>query len=106
MSRIKKIENIVLGVLERYPESRDSDETLYYEIIKDHEHTMHYGFSVYELLMERKKWGIPSYETVGRTRRKLQEEHEELRGSKWATRYRREEEERFIAYARGEEEDG
>lgn len=97
--KINKVEKMVKGILEEIPATRDSDDILYYYIIIEHNKALAMNGTPYDIFVNGREFGLPSYETVGRTRRKLQEKYEDLRGSKWATRIRRKREEEFIAYA-------
>lgn len=96
--KIKDVEHRVKNILVDFPETRDSDEVLYYFIIREDPVLKHVG-DIYDILIKRKEFGLPSLESVGRTRRKLQEKFEDLRGTKWATRYRKLKEEEYRAYA-------
>lgn len=104
MKELTTTTNLVKKVLEAVPETRDSDNLLYLEVIKVISKTegvdllkipMEQFFS-YLLLHE-----VPSVETVGRCRRKLQEKYPELKSNKVVAAFRSEREEMFREYARG-----
>ena len=78
----EKLQTKVKRILIEKPYTRNSDDLLYAEMLKsvatekgislaDH--------SIITLLVNRKVFGLPSYESVGRARRKLQETDETLR---------------------------
>ena len=82
-------------ILERYPEARDSDRvlTLIY-------HTIFNGVNAcapYEEVMLNE--GLPSEESLGRCRRKIQETDESLRGTKAKEKIRLLEQLAYIDYA-------
>lgn len=97
--RLKNVETIVRNTLTDIPETRDSDDLLYYNIIKLWQEGLGEEFNVYEIFCNRREWGIPNFESVRRTRQKLQANNENLRGTLWARRYRRRKEEEYRAYA-------
>ena len=79
MAKLEAVARTVRGILERCPEARDSDDLLYCKIINI------YGagtMDVLEFFRRRKSMGIPSFETVRRSRQKVQEEHPELKGTR------------------------
>ena len=82
--------NEVEKMLLRYPGLRDNDERLmanvWYKFIGDNTLTYTSGFNVLSMLSKGK---LPSYESVSRCRRKIQEINPELRGEKWAKRQSR-----------------
>lgn len=77
MKRIKKIEEIVLEVLERNHKPRKDDFILYGHILHklgvDLKNT-----SLYDFLGNAKKYGYPTFETVSRCRRHIQEIRQDL----------------------------
>ena len=96
---LKTITAIVKDVLEHDPKARNSDEYLYYKICEIVGHRfIHLPF--YQVIMNRKEYGFPPFETVGRARRKLQETHPELAGNSTVEAHRMMNEEVFRDYAR------
>ena len=75
---------IVKEILENNRRSRNSDTYLYLQVlykvglIKGIDVN---AMSVTEFLLKRNELGFPCFETVGRARRKLQQEYPELAGS-------------------------
>lgn len=100
---LHKITDDVRDILETDAASRDSDNILMYKYLGVIGNRMNVDFdrvSVTSFFKNVGKNGIPSLETVGRCRRKLQEKHPELRGSEYVDRKRREREDDFKTYAR------
>lgn len=90
---------LVKEILEKYPATRDSDQLLYYrvcEALNEKSLTANFGY----VLLNRKDFMIPSIETVGRCRRKLQEKNPELRASSKVQGFRDELQLEFREYAR------
>ena len=90
-----KVKPIVKVLLENKPECRDSDEVLYYNILKfigfangEDILDMPVGF----FLMNMHLHACPNFETVRRTRQKVQAECPELAASKSVQQNRREKE--------------
>ena len=84
------MKNEVKKLLTRYPSLRDNDERLmaniWYKFIGDDTLTYSSGFNVLSMLSKGK---LPSYESVSRSRRKIQETNPKLRGEKWIKRQER-----------------
>lgn len=72
-----KIDNVVEEILTNQPQTRDNDPLLFLKVA-EHLGIAHY--SKYDLLTAL------SYQTVQRTRRKLQEQKAELRGDSYTKR--------------------
>lgn len=83
MKTIKNTEEYVLTVLERNLKARTDDFILFGGVLKemgvDLRHT-----SVYDLLANAKFMGIPSFETVTRCRRHIQELRQDLKDGRTA----------------------
>ena len=83
MSTIKNTEDYVLDALERNLKARQDDFILYGAVLKrlgiDLRNT-----SVYDLLANAKQWKLPSFETVTRCRRHIQELRQDLSDDKTA----------------------
>lgn len=72
-------------IMREHPEARDDDFKLYGWACKESdERVMQLTFT--QVLWNASKLNIPSYESVTRARRKLQELHPELRGKKYQAR--------------------
>ena len=84
--KIKKYEKHVSRILMNKPKARDCDYILYAFIL------LTFGIDISTLTAKDFLKGLstklyPSFEGVGRCRRKLQEKHKELRGKKWDARH-------------------
>ena len=105
MNTLKKLcqaTKVVKGILENDKRARNSDSHLYLQVLYQIGQIKGIdvnAISVTEFIKHRDELGIPSYKTVCRTRRKLQSEHPELRGSKAVEKLRKEEEIAYKAYA-------
>lgn len=92
------LEQMVVDELERNPRARDDDRELTLNI-----HMDYYGINPYAPYVEVMRNGkIPTQESVGRVRRKVQETRHDLRGSKAKEKIRMLEQIEYIEYARGE----
>ena len=96
------LEAEVLDLLERHPVARDDDNILYKM------HLLNHGMPPANILdfygnmsHYREQYGISSIETVGRCRRKIQEERHDLQPSPEAKRRKAEQQLSFIGYAKG-----
>lgn len=96
---LKTITAIVKDILVNDPQSRNSDEYLYYKVCQKVGGRF-VTLPFWQVVVNRKKYGLPSYETVGRARRKLQETHPELAGNSTVEAHRMLNEEVFKDYAR------
>lgn len=76
---LKNTEKLVNAILFYNPETRDSDDLLYLKII---EWNGLDNTNVRDFFKNRAKTQIPPFETVRRTRQKVQAANPELRGSK------------------------
>ena len=77
MRGFDEVKKSIEGILQGCPETRDSDDALYLELIREFaaEH-----LTVAEFFKKRAALGIPPFETVRRSRQKVQAEHPELKG--------------------------
>ena len=80
MDSLKTIEGKVRAVLQENEDARNDDMVLYLALcnlyLKDAG-----NMPLAQILLNHKELGLPSFESVGRTRRKLQEKCPELLGS-------------------------
>lgn len=76
----------VINLLTKYPSLRDSDERLIANIWFNHIKEIE-EIDAVALLTKFSKGKLPSYESISRCRRKIQEEKPELRGLKWERRH-------------------
>lgn len=81
MKNIKKTNELVQRILLDYPDSRGSDDTLYkyvVEAINPDAASMPFC----QVFLNRSEYGLPPYESVRRSRQKIQETYPMLRASK------------------------
>lgn len=101
----RKVEDDVRPILKVNKAARCDDMALYacYVYKKLGEHNKGHGWL--ERVFSDKRYriysGIAPYDTVSRVRRKLQEEHEDLRPTEQQLEERKEQEKKYKAYARG-----
>tara|TARA_Y100000296_G_scaffold62060_1_gene72020 strand:+ start:133 stop:441 length:309 start_codon:yes stop_codon:yes gene_type:complete len=83
---MKNMLDKVINLLTKHPSLRDSDERLaaniWYNNIKNVDE-----IDAITLLSRFAEGKLPSYESISRCRRKIQEEKPDLRGKKWAKRH-------------------
>lgn len=84
--KIKKYEKKVSVILLNKPKARDCDYVLYAFVLLSYNVNIH-DLSTKDFLKGLHDKIYPSFEGVGRCRRKLQEKHTELRGTKWNVRH-------------------
>ena len=104
MHELKTITDIVKEVLKSHEKARNCDDYLYYLVCslvgKQN------GFDVDNMqlshfLLYRREYNLPAFETVRRTRQKIQQHHPELCGNDVVEGYRTVNEDKFRNYARG-----
>lgn len=96
---INDTKSIVKMKLKKYPDARNSDDYLYFMVCKNiNSDCIYIPFGI--VMANRKSYGLPAFETVRRTRQRLQAEHPELAGCKKVTEGRMENEEVFREFAR------
>lgn len=95
--------DLVRMILKQHPEARNSDNQLYYFVIKTlgkHKGIDIESMSMTHFLLHMKDYKIPSIETVGRCRRKIVESHPELAGNDVVEGHRSLNEEVYRDYGR------
>jgi len=80
MKNIRKTLRIVEKALQEMPETRASDDLLYVAVCREI-NPFSVGYSFADVLTNRKAWDIPPFESVRRSRQRLQAEHPEYRPS-------------------------
>ena len=99
MDSLKTIEEKVKSVLQENEDARNDDMVLYLALcnlyLKDAG-----TIPLEEIMTRHKELGLPSFESVGRTRRKLQEKYPELLGSTRVRRLRAAGEKAYRRYAK------
>ena len=87
---MKNILDKVISLLTKHPSLRDSDTRLAANIWYNHTKNVN-EIDALTLLSRFAEGKLPSYESISRCRRKVQEENPELRGRKWEKRHSKEE---------------
>ncbi len=98
VNKLIKMEDIVKPILEENEKAREDDFYLYSEVLwKLMPHVLHYSLA--KALRNHKELELPSYESVSRVRRRIQEKHPELASEK-VKKKRRENQEIYKEYAK------
>lgn len=98
--KLNIIKKLTKDILTNRPETRASDDLLYLAVMErlgvDTE-----GTSAKDFFLYYRKASIPTLETIGRCRRKVQEEHEELKPTVDVQLQRKRCEKSFYDFSRG-----
>lgn len=98
MSRCSKVEPVVRKVLEEKEYTREDDFLLVYNVFKEFMPDIdNYDFK--DIMINHREYGLPYFESVRRTRQKLQSKYPELSSSEETRRNRKLEEADYISYA-------
>ena len=90
----KQVRKLVKGILEECPNSRNSDNVLYTKVVeKMNKGALEKPFA--EVMFTLEDLGLPCFETVRRTRQKLQAEYPDLQACDVVQDFRTEREEEF-----------
>lgn len=103
MNDIENTSKLVKTLLENDPKARNSDNYLFYEVcrMKLAEQYIDIEFvSFKEIMLQYKQLGLPKFETVRRTRQKLQHDYPELSSSESVGAAKAILEEQYKEYAR------
>lgn len=99
--KLKTVESMVFDVLKANPKARDDDMELYYIVGKEFFYLTHgQAMLLFEDVMRNyKALGIPCFESVRRTRQKIQAAHPELGCSPEVRRARHRTQRAYVDYA-------
>lgn len=99
--KLKTVEKMVYDVLKTHPRTRDNDMELYLIVSKEFFYLTHgRAMLLFEDVMRNyKALGIPCFESVRRTRQKIQAAHPELGCSPEVRRARHKSQKAYVAYA-------
>lgn len=103
--KLKNLESMVLKIMQRYEATRSDDFVLIYVVYREiaiHKEicfNMPLTDSFCNMMMNHKKYGFPSFESVTRTRRKIFETYPELKPKK-ITKERKKAEEEYKEYSK------
>lgn len=100
---LKQLKEIVIETLKQGETFRENDDELYFAVcvkvnskISDR---LLSDMTVGEFFGNRKRYGLPTYESVSRCRRKAQEEHPELKPCKKVQEARRTKQDEFYKWS-------
>lgn len=107
MNNLKQTSQLVKSILTDNPRTRNSDSFLYLQVLKHYARETGnpvHEMSVQAFLFYMGELGVPPFETVRRTRQKVQQMHPELAANATVSQMRRENEAAYYAYAVGDGE--
>ena len=81
MTQLNSLKPVIKEYLEKHPVLRDDDWWLIGKVYKE-QYGINYEMSFLEVMKRHKDLGLPSFETIRRTRQKVQEENPHLESSK------------------------
>lgn len=90
--KVNVVETRVEEILEFYPETRENDNLLYVKYIEEY----HYVDFNRDTFVSYEQYGLPSYKTVERARRKIQNEKFRYQSSETVEKARKEAEKDYI----------
>jgi hypothetical protein len=96
--RLYVIEGLVEKVLKEYEDARSSDEVLIFRVYKEINEDAMIRELFCEIMLNRKEYGLPSFKSIERSRRKVFEKHPYLKPEK-VTEFRKEKEQEYREYA-------
>ena len=99
MRNLKTIENKVKTILKKNEEARNDDMVLYLALFNLCLKAAG-AIPLAEIMTQHRSLGLPSFESVSRTRRKLQAQHPELAGSRPVQKMRATGEKAYRRYAK------
>ena len=105
MSNLTNLTNLVHLILENYPQTRNSDGLLWLKVLESQANEKGIDLrmlSVPSFLPRIGELGFSPFESVRRTRQKLQATYPHLAASDAVQGFRSEQEKQFLEYVRGE----
>lgn len=104
IEQLKTTSKIVLRLLETEPQTRNSDSFLYLKVLEYYDE-MHDTFMcqlpVRTFLNNMHEFSIPNFETVRRSRQKIQAEYPDLAACKTVQAYKESNAQAYRAFAKG-----
>ena len=98
---LRNMTELVKTILEQQPETRSSDNLLYIEVLRRCTNQQVLNMPVWMFYQNQREWQIPSIETVGRCRRKAQQENPHLKATAEVQDFRYDKEAEFVQFAKG-----
>lgn len=77
MSKVNVIETRVKEILEYYPKTRENDNLLYVTYLEEY----HYIEFTKEIFVNYERYSLPSFKSIERARRKIQNEQNKFKAS-------------------------
>ena len=99
MNKLRTLTDMVRIILEQQPETRSSDNLLYIEVLRRCTNQNVLNMPVWAFYQNLKEWQLPSIETVGRCRRKAQQENPHLKATAEVQGFRYDKETEFMRFA-------
>lgn len=96
MGRLKRMQDMVTYLLEKYPKTRDDDRLLIGAVYACFYNVDVANATFKEVLLNDR---LPNFETIRRCRQKIQEQNEDLRGTKAKEKKRLNAQKEYIEYA-------
>lgn len=103
MNELKTVSKLVKAILESNEQARNSDNVLYLKILEYHSEQKGIDLSAMSIpafLLEMKQYGFPAFETVRRSRQKVQEAYPDLAASGIVGKRRAKKEETYREFAK------
>lgn len=97
--KLGNLTELVKTIMEQQPETRSSDNLLYIEVLKRTTSQNVLNMPVWLFYQNLTEWQLPSIETVGRCRRKAQQENPHLKAKPEVEGFRYDRETEFIEFA-------
>lgn len=97
--KLRNLTELVRTIMEQQPETRSSDNLLYIEVLKRCTSQNVLNMPVWAFYQNLREWQLPSIETVGRCRRKAQQENPHLKAKPEVEGFRYDRETEFIKFA-------
>ena len=97
--KLRNMTELVKTIMEQQPETRSSDSLLYIEVLKRTTSQNVLNMPVWLFYQNLTEWQLPSIETVGRCRRKAQQETPHLKAKPEVEDFRYDRETEFIEFA-------
>lgn len=104
MEKLKDLEKKVRVILKNNPVTRGDDDLLYEYLLEEERKIDLFNISAKDFLRSYRKMGIPTIETVGRCRRRIQAKDETLKPTPEIVLKRRKLETSFYNYSLGRKE--
>ena len=104
MNDLRTTSGLVTNILEHSPQARNSDSYLYLKVLETvaaRDGVELHNVTVYDFLTKMYS-DFPGFETVRRSRQKVQEKNPELRACETVAEYRAENEKVFRSFARSD----